>query len=106
MQIFLIHMQVSSVRGKEAAAQTSAGEQIQAWQCQLPAAEAVCTVAKCCETLSLLALRRRELAGQLLHRKMKYSLALSRNCFSSGAARGYGFTMGCSLLDCFLMLAL
>lgn len=71
MQIFLIQIQVPSVQVKEETAQASAGEQIQVWQFQLPAAEAVSTAAKCCETLSLLVLGRRELAVQLLHGKMK-----------------------------------
>lgn len=60
MQIFLIQIQVPSVQVKEETAQASAGEQIQVWQFQLPAAEAVSTAAKCCETLSLLVLGRRE----------------------------------------------
>lgn len=53
MQIFLIQTQVPIVQVKGETAQPPAGEQIQVWQFQLPAAEAFHTLAKRCETLNL-----------------------------------------------------
>lgn len=53
VQIFLIQTQVPIVQVKGETAQPPAGEQIQVWQFQLPAAEAFHTLAKRCETLNL-----------------------------------------------------
>lgn len=63
VQIFLIQTQVPIVQVKGETAQPPAGEQIQVWQFQLPAAEAFHTLAKRCETLNLLVLRGRESAA-------------------------------------------
>lgn len=62
MQVFLIKTQVPVVQVRGETAQPPAGEHIQVWQLQLPAAEAFHTLAKPCETLNLLLLRERELA--------------------------------------------
>lgn len=63
VQIFLMQTQVPIVQVRGERAQPPAGELIHVWRFPLPAAEALHTLAKRCETLNLLDLRGRELAG-------------------------------------------